>query len=202
MYIVLEGMDLAGKSTLTKQLTERLKTDNYDVLQVEEPAKSPDSLLTIRNLIIDNGICEEAKLYLAIAQRIELGDKVVVPALNQGKTVISDRCFISTAVYQGNGRIGLYSVIERNVKALKIFNTQMYPDKLIFVKIDYDTFLDRAWNKRVSLDDQETRLLNREYFERFVHRYENTLSAACSLIKIKPYFYDGDFEALVDYIRN
>ncbi|WNY41009.1 hypothetical protein [Klebsiella phage YC1] len=201
MYIVLEGMDLAGKSTLTKQLTERLKTDNYDVLQVEEPAKSPDSLLTIRNLIIDNGICEEAKLYLAIAQRIELGDKVVVPALNQGKTVISDRCFISTAVYQGNGRIGLYSVIERNVKALKIFNTQMYPDKLIFVKIDHDTFLQRAGSRSV-LDDQETRLLNREYFERFVHRYENALSAACSLIKIKPYFYDGDFEALVDYIKN
>ena len=201
MYIVLEGMDLAGKSTLTKQLTERLKTDNYDVLQVEEPAKSPDSLLTIRNLIIDNGICEEAKLYLAIAQRIELGDKVVVPALNQGKTVISDRCFISTAVYQGNGRIGLYSVIERNVKALKIFNTQMYPDKLIFVKIDHDTFLERAQSRPV-LDDQETRLLNREYFERFVHRYENALSAACSLIKIKPYFYNGDFEALVDYIKN
>jgi dTMP kinase len=158
-------------------------------------------LLTIRNLIIDNGICEEAKLYLAIAQRIELGDKVVVPALNQGKTVISDRCFISTAVYQGNGRIGLYSVIERNVKALKIFNTQMYPDKLIFVKIDHDTFLQRAGSRSV-LDDQETRLLNREYFERFVHRYENALSAACSLIKIKPYFYDGDFEALVDYIKN
>ncbi|UVD42029.1 putative thymidine kinase [Klebsiella phage KPN8] len=201
MYIVLEGMDLAGKSTLTKQLTERLKADNYDVLQVEEPAKSPDSLLTIRNLIIDNGICEEAKLYLAIAQRIELGDKVVVPALNQGKTVISDRCFISTAVYQGNGRIGLYSVIERNVKALKIFSTQMYPDKLIFVKIDHDTFLQRAGSRSI-LDDQETRLLNREYFERFVHRYENALSAACSLIKIKPYFYDGDFEALVDYIKN
>ena len=201
MYIVLEGMDLAGKSTLTKQLVERLKTDNYDIVQVEEPAKSPDSLLTIRNLIIDNGICEEAKLYLAIAQRIELGDKVVVPALNEGKTVISDRCFISTAVYQGNGRIGLYSVIERNVKALKIFNTQMYPDKLIFVKIDHDTFLQRAGSRSV-LDDQETRLLNREYFERFVHRYENALSAACSLIKIKPYFYDGDFEALVDYIRN
>ncbi len=201
MYIVLEGMDLAGKSTLTKQLTERLKADSYDILQVEEPAKSPDSLLTIRNLIIDNGICEEAKLYLAIAQRIELGDKVVVPALNQGKTVISDRCFISTAVYQGNGRIGLYSVIERNVKALKIFNTQMYPDKLIFVKIDHDTFLQRAGSRSV-LDDQETRLLNREYFERFVHRYENALSAACSLIKIKPYFYDGDFEALVDYIKN
>lgn len=201
MYIVLEGMDLAGKSTLTKQLTERLKADSYDILQVEEPAKSPDSLLTIRNLIIDNGICEEAKLYLAIAQRIELGDKVVVPALNQGKTVISDRCFISTAVYQGNGRIGLYSVIERNVKALKIFNTQMYPDKLIFVKINHDTFLQRAGSRSV-LDDQETRLLNREYFERFVHRYENALSAACSLIKIKPYFYDGDFEALVDYIKN
>lgn len=201
MYIVLEGMDLAGKSTLTKQLTERLKADSCDILQVEEPAKSPDSLLTIRNLIIDNGICEEAKLYLAIAQRIELGDKVVVPALNQGKTVISDRCFISTAVYQGNGRIGLYSVIERNVKALKIFNTQMYPDKLIFVKIDHDTFLQRAGSRSV-LDDQETRLLNREYFERFVHRYENALSAACSLIKIKPYFYDGDFEALVDYIKN
>lgn len=201
MYIVLEGMDLAGKSTLTKQLTERLKADSYDILQVEEPAKSPDSLLTIRNLIIDNGICEEAKLYLAIAQRIELGDKVVVPALNQGKTVISDRCFISTAVYQGNGRVGLYSVIERNVKALKIFNTQMYPDKLIFVKIDHDTFLQRAGSRSV-LDDQETRLLNREYFERFVHRYENALSAACSLIKIKPYFYNGDFEALVDYIKN
>lgn len=201
MYIVLEGMDLAGKSTLTKQLLERLKTDSYDIVQVEEPAKSPDSLLTIRNLIIDNGICEEAKLYLAIAQRIELGDKVVVPALNEGKMVISDRCFISTAVYQGNGRIGLYSVIERNVKALKIFNTQMYPDKLIFVKIDHKTFLERALSRPV-LDDQETRLLNREYFERFVHRYENALSAACSLIKIKPYFYDGDFEALVDYIRN
>lgn len=201
MYIVLEGMDLAGKSTLTKQLLERLKTDSYDIVQVEEPAKSPDSLLTIRNLIIDNGICEEAKLYLAIAQRIELGDKVVVPALNEGKMVISDRCFISTAVYQGNGRIGLYSVIERNVKALKIFNTQMYPDKLIFVKIDHKTFLERALSRSV-LDDQETRLLNREYFERFVHRYENALSAACSLIKIKPYFYDGDFEALVDYIKD
>lgn len=201
MYIVLEGMDLAGKSTLTKQLVERLKADNFDIVQVEEPAKSPDSLLTIRNLIIDNGICEEAKLYLAIAQRIELGDKVVVPALNEGKTVISDRCFISTAVYQGNGRIGLYSVIERNVKALKIFNTQMYPDKLIFVKIDHETFLERAHSRSV-LDDQETRLLNREYFERFVHRYENALSAACSLIKIKPYFYNGDFEALVNYIKN
>lgn len=102
MYVVLEGPDGSGKSTLTKLVAEELRKRGRQVVEVCEPYTDVVGR-AVRSLLPHFGeIDSEAQKLLMEAARVQLLSKVVVPALQDDKMVISDRGPLSTDVYQGH----------------------------------------------------------------------------------------------------
>lgn len=103
MFITFEGIDACGKSTQAKLLSEFLEHKGYDVLLTKEPGgtsigrKITQIVLDSNNVNID--INTEILLYAA--DRIQHVKELLIPALQQGKVVISDRYIDSSYAYQG-----------------------------------------------------------------------------------------------------
>ena len=105
-FITFEGGEGCGKSTQVKRLREALERSGVEVLLTREPGGTVLSE-EIRRLIKDQDDdppCDRSELLLFLAARAQLVRNVIVPALESGKWVISDRFSDSTKAYQGYGR--------------------------------------------------------------------------------------------------
>lgn len=117
MFITFEGGEGSGKSTILKQIVERLEKEGYPIVVTREPGGTPISE-EIRNVILDKRNTEmdprtEALLYAA-SRRQHLVEKVW-PALKAGKIVICDRYLDSSLAYQGGARgLGIDQVLQMN----------------------------------------------------------------------------------------
>ena len=115
-FISFEGGEGAGKSTQIELLAKRLKAAGHRVLVTREPGGTPLGE-SIRHLLKHapegRDMTAEAELLLFLASRAELVRKVIVPALDEGQWVLSDRFLDSTTVYQGIGRRLPAEVVER-----------------------------------------------------------------------------------------
>lgn len=104
-FICMEGMDGAGKSTQLKLLEAWLRERGHEVVLCRDPGGTAISE-QIRNLLLhppkgtDFSFRTEMLLYLA--SRSQLIDDVILPALDRGQVVLSDRFLLSTVVYQGH----------------------------------------------------------------------------------------------------
>lgn len=155
-FITFEGPDGSGKTTVSTQVVERLKKDGFPVILTREPGGIAIAE-QIRNVILDpaNTAMDdrtEALLYAA-SRRQHLVEKVL-PALEEGINVISDRFVDSSLAYQGCGRhIGIEPVMEINRFAIE----GNMPDYTIFLDVDAETGLERIRKGRSYLDrlDQE-----------------------------------------------
>ena len=155
-FITFEGPDGSGKTTVSTQVVERLKKDGFPVILTREPGGIAIAE-QIRNVILDpaNTAMDdrtEALLYAA-SRRQHLVEKIL-PALEEGINVISDRFVDSSLAYQGCGRhIGIEPVMEINRFAIE----GNMPDYTIFLDIDAETGLERIHKGRTYLDrlDQE-----------------------------------------------
>lgn len=105
LFIVLEGPEGSGKSTLSKPLAERMRTCGIEPVVVREPGGTRAGEIA-RQALLDPehpiGPLTEAFLYLAA--RAELVSTVIAPALREGRVVLSDRFTLSTEAYQIAGR--------------------------------------------------------------------------------------------------
>lgn len=105
-FIVFEGVEGAGKSSQIEPLAERLRACGVAVVATREPGGSPLAE-RIRALLLDptnRGLCPDAELLLVFAARAEHLHKTIVPALESGTWVLSDRFTDATYAYQGGGR--------------------------------------------------------------------------------------------------
>ncbi len=104
-FIVVEGPEGAGKSTLTRSLTSRLLAEGRRVLPVRQPGGTPIAEAA-RKLALKSKheITPAAELFLFLAARADLVDRVVRPALEDGRVVLADRYDLSTLAYQVAGR--------------------------------------------------------------------------------------------------
>jgi dTMP kinase len=115
-FISLEGGEAVGKSTQIEKLSARLTGLGKKVLVTREPGGTPLGE-SIRHLLKHSpegrGMTPYTELMLFLASRAELVRKVIVPALDQGTWVLSDRFLDSTTVYQGAGRQLPEEIVER-----------------------------------------------------------------------------------------
>lgn len=100
-YIAFEGGEGSGKSTQAARLAERL-----GAALTREPGGT-ELGSRIRDLLLDRDTVDledRAEALLVAADRAQLLPEVVLPALEQGRHVVSDRSSYSTLAYQGHGR--------------------------------------------------------------------------------------------------
>lgn len=125
MFIVLEGIDGAGKSTQAKMLAKWFENKGYEVVLTKEPTDTAFGKL-IRRLVLTGGkegiidgarISKEAEALLFAADRAEHVKKLIEPSLKAGKVVISDRYFYSSLAYQWARGLDLEWLINLNAFA-------------------------------------------------------------------------------------
>lgn len=155
-YIVFEGPDFAGKSTLTKKVAERL---GYRL--VAEPFTESENAKAVKNAIINNTFNKETEIFLLAANRLEAFRDVITPN-RHSPGVIGDRSVVSTMVYQVGE--GVYNrplnILNFMAQTLQDQWHDIYPDHLFFLDIDHDTYLERlAVSDRVA-DEKEKALMD------------------------------------------
>jgi len=115
-FISLEGGEAVGKSTQIERLSKRLAELGHKTIVTREPGGTPLGE-SIRHLLKHapegRGMTPQAELLLFLASRAELVRKVIMPALDRGVWVLSDRFLDSTTVYQGAGRQLPAEIVER-----------------------------------------------------------------------------------------
>ena len=102
LFITFEGDDGTGKTTQAKRLSEYLTQEGYEVCVTREIGGTPISE-QIRDVFLNpnnNEITPTTELLLITAARAQHVSEVILPALQDGKIVISDRFADSTVVYQ------------------------------------------------------------------------------------------------------
>lgn len=105
MFISFEGGEGCGKSTHAKLLKEYLESLGKQVVLTKEPGATQLGK-NIRKTLLDIDLSIEvlSELFLFAADRVEHVEKIIRPALSNGKIVISDRFIDSTIAYQLGGR--------------------------------------------------------------------------------------------------
>lgn len=107
-FIVLEGIDGAGTTTQTERLAAALRADGHAVVTTREPSDGPIGTLIRQaltgRLVLPGGagpLAPETLALLFAADRTDHLKAKVLPALEAGKIVISDRYVLSSLAYQG-----------------------------------------------------------------------------------------------------
>ncbi len=105
IFVTIEGVDGAGKSTQAARLVNQLEDEGYDAVLFREPGGTPLSD-QIRSILLhsDFAIDPLPELLLFSAARAQLVKEGIRPALGEGKVVVCDRFYDSTTAYQGAGR--------------------------------------------------------------------------------------------------
>jgi dTMP kinase len=155
VFITFEGGDGCGKSTQMRMLAERLRSEGRSVLETVEPGgtRIGDQ---IRRILLDSAnqdLRATPELLLYFASRAQNVEELILPALDQGTIVLSDRFTDSSMAYQGYGR----GLGEDAVLALdRIACHGLMPDVTILIDIDIETSLARARERKLS--ETETRM--------------------------------------------
>lgn len=106
VFIALEGGEGAGKSTQARRLRDWLSAEGYDVLLTHEPGDTEIGQ-KLRRIVLDpatGAMSDRTEALLYAADKAEHVERVVVPALERGAVVVTDRYVDSTLAYQGAGR--------------------------------------------------------------------------------------------------
>ena len=117
LFLVVEGPEGAGKSTLVRSLAARLHADGHPVVTVREPGGTPVAEAARKVVLkFPHAMTPAAELFLFLTARTDLVQRVVRPALEAGDVVIADRYNLSTMAYQVAGGGLPHDAVEHAVR--------------------------------------------------------------------------------------
>jgi dTMP kinase len=169
MFISFEGIDFSGKSTQLELLKDHLVDHNKKVEILREPGGTEISE-KIRRILLDNKneeMVAEAELFLFSASRAQLVREKIIPYLEKGIYVITDRFHDSSTAYQGYGR-GIPLEVVNKIHQLAIGET--IPDLTFFIDIPVGIANERRRKKsKIKLDRIE--IADSEFYNRVRNGY-------------------------------
>lgn len=166
-YIVVEGLDLSGKSSLCKKLKK-----HYGGESVYEPY---DQTLISRNATaaFNKGeIGQFLTVHLMMLTRIEMF-KNLGEHTKEGNPefFFSDRNFLSTMVYQGKNTSQMNDILELNEEVIKNYGHDIYPDILILIEPSHNALI-RRLDKREEVTARDKCILSKKYFHEMSAKYQ------------------------------
>ena len=147
-FISFEGIDGSGKSTQIKKLARFLENLDFDVIITREPGGSVGGE-EIRNLLLRGQVdrwSAETEILLFTAARRDHLERIILPAIDDGKIVLCDRFTDSTRMYQGMRGPNLRTLVD--MLNAKVINHD--PDLTIIIDIDPEISLKRAKSRKTS----------------------------------------------------
>jgi len=163
-FITFEGVDAAAKRTHLAWLNEMLRQRGIDVLLTREPGGTPLGE-SLRQILLHEAMHAETEAMLMFAARREHLERIILPALERGTWVISDRFSDASFAYQGGGRgvsVGKLEQLERWVQG------ELQPDLTLLFDIPVEVARQRLANNS-SLDRFEQE--QEEFFQRVRQAY-------------------------------
>ncbi|ENM3751627.1 MULTISPECIES: dTMP kinase [Vibrio] len=181
-FIVIEGLEGAGKSSAIQVVVETLQQNGIDrITRTREPG---GTVLAekLRALVKEEHPGEElqdiTELLLVYAARVQLVENVIKPALARGEWVVGDRHDMSSQAYQGGGR----QIAQSTMQSLKQTALGDFkPDLTLYLDIDPKLGLERA-RGRGELDRIEK--MDISFFERARERYLELAKSDDSVVMI------------------
>ncbi|MFQ1648516.1 dTMP kinase [Aeromonas veronii] len=180
-FIVIEGLEGAGKSSAVRYVTDYLQRHGIDRIEcTREPGGTPlaERMRAIVKEVHDERLTIEAELLLMYASRVQLVETRIKPALADGVWVVGDRHDLSSQAYQGGGR-GIDAALIGAIKQAVLGNFK--PDLTLYLDIDPALGLQRA-RHRGELDRIELEQLS--FFERTRTRYLELAAKDDSIVVI------------------
>lgn len=181
-YIVVEGLEGAGKSTAIQAVVETLHDHGIDnITRTREPGGTvlAEKMRALVKEEHEGEVLQDmTELLLMYAARVQLVENVIKPALKQGQWVVGDRHDMSSQAYQGGGR----QIAREIMQSLKQTTLGAFkPDFTLYLDIDPKVGLERA-RGRGELDRIEK--MDISFFERTRERYLELAAADDSVVTI------------------
>lgn len=163
IFICVEGLDGCGKTTQARLLVKRLKGD-CDAVYTAEPSDGKIGKLVKKHYLhADKRGSAVVEALLFAADRFEHLRSEVLPTLDEGKLVVTDRYVFSSLAYQGAAGLDLKWIEKINEHAVR-------PDLALFIDVEPETVIRRLKRKRSVMENLETQLKVREIYLRFVEK--------------------------------
>jgi dTMP kinase len=166
LFICVEGLDGCGKTTQTKLLVGKLREMGCDAAYTAEPSRGKIGKFIKKHCLhgeMRTSPIVEALLFAA--DRFEHVESEVIPALNAGKIIVSDRYVYSSLAYQGAAGLDLGWIEMINDHAIR-------PDMAIFVDVEPETVIKRLKPIKSVMENLETQRKVREVYVKFVEKGE------------------------------
>jgi dTMP kinase len=160
-FICIEGLDGCGKTTQAKLLARKLGKSHSAIYTAEPSLGEIGTFIRERCLYGEKRLSPVAEALLFAADRVEHVENEVLPALNEGRLVISDRYIYSSLAYQGAAGLSLEWIKKVNEHALK-------PDLAVFIDVDPKTVMQRLKPERSVMENMETQQRVRDVYLWFV----------------------------------
>lgn len=178
-FIVVEGLEGAGKSTALNTIKRFLLEQSISVVTTREPGGTHVGEVArqlLKQTQPQEPLDPRAELLLFYAARVQLIEQIIRPALQAGQWILADRFELSTFAYQGGGR-QINSEILQQLSAFCV--TDLKPNLIIFLDIQPQQGLQRA-HKRGELDRIEQE--NIAFFNNVYQRYHQHLKTMKNVV--------------------
>jgi len=177
-FITLEGIEGSGKTSSLKSITDLLDKKNISYVVTREPGGSSIGK-ELRAILLDpeTEISPEVELLLMLSDRKDHVEKIILPNLEKGNWVVSDRFMDSSIAYQGGGR----QLGKRLIISLSEYLNLPQPDLTLLFDLPVETSLSRV-KARGELDRFEKEEL--EFHKRIRNTYLDLAKNNSNRIKI------------------
>lgn len=155
MFITLEGIEGSSKTTQAALISKWLTKNGIPHILTKEPGTvMSKECQDIRKVLLspENDISSRTELFLYLADRAQHVEKVIKPALAEGKWIISDRYSWSTYVYQGFGRKLLEDPRVCFNEMLTFAADDIWPDLTFIMDLPVDVGLARAKKSNIEFN--------------------------------------------------